>query len=133
MERAHRQDGVDGQSCFGFLRKNRRINSCDTNSAAYITLVRLHLEYCATSWCLHTVQSKQKLEMVKRRAARYRTNRYHNTSSDTDMLQNLNFETLESRRTKRQLVTIYTRYTIYSMSDSVNKDKLITVQSRVII
>ena len=38
--------------------------------------------------------------MVQRRAARYCTNRYHNTSSVTDMLQDLNWETLESRRIK---------------------------------
>ena len=44
---------------------------------------------------------------VQRRSTRYCTNRYHNTSSVTDMLQNLNWETLESRRTKLQLVMIY--------------------------
>ena len=88
----------------GFLRRNLRINSHDTKSASYITLVRPHLEYCASIWSPHTVQSKQKLEMVQRRAAMYCTNRYHNTSSVTDMLQDLNWETLESRRTKLQLV-----------------------------
>ena len=35
------------------------------------------------------------------------SNRYHNTSSITDMLQDLNLETLESRRTTLQLVMIY--------------------------
>ena len=45
--------------------------------------------------------------MVQGRAARYCTNRYHNTSSVTYMLQDPNWETLESRRTKLQLVMMY--------------------------
>ena len=94
-------------SDLGFLRRNLHINSCDTKSAAYITLVPPHLEYCASILSPHTVQSKQKLEMVQRRAARYCTNRYHNTSSVTEMLQDLNWKTLELRRTKLQLVMIY--------------------------
>ena len=94
-------------SVLGFLRRNLRINNRETKSSAYITLVRPHLEYCASIWSPHTDQSKQKLEMVQRRSARYCTNRYHNTSSVTDMLQDLNWETLESRRTKLQLVMIY--------------------------
>ena len=83
-------------SVLGFLRRNLRINSRDTKSAAYITLVWPHLEYCASIWSPHTVKSKQKLEMVQRMAARHCTctNGYHNTSSVTDMLQDLNWETL---------------------------------------
>ena len=94
-------------SVLGFLRRNPPINNRETKSSAYVTLVRPHLEYCASIWSSHTDQSKQKLEMVQRRSARYCTNRYHNTSSVTDMLQDLNWETLESRRTKLQLVMIY--------------------------
>ena len=91
----------------GFLRRNLRINNRDTKSAAYITMVRPQVEYCITVWSPHTAQAKQKLEMVQRRvAARYCTIRYHNTSSVTDMLQDLNWETLESRRTKLQLVLV---------------------------
>ena len=77
-------------SVLGFLRRNLRINNCETKSSAYVTLVLPHLEYCASIWSPHTNQSKQKLEMVQRRSARYCTNRYHNTSSVTDMLQDLN-------------------------------------------
>ena len=45
--------------------------------------------------------------MVQRRAARYVTNRYHNTSSVTSMLEHLDWETLSSRRTKAQLTMFY--------------------------
>ena len=90
-------------SVLGFLRRNLRINNRKTKSSAYVTLVRLHLEYRAYIWSPHTDQFKQKLGTVQRRSARYCTNRYHTTSSVTDMLQDLNWETLESRRTKSSL------------------------------
>lgn len=45
--------------------------------------------------------------MVQRRAARFTTNRYHNTSSVTDMLSSLNWESLESRRQKLQLALLF--------------------------
>ena len=66
-------------------------------------MVRPLLEYCSTVWSPHTKEYIQKIEMVRRRAARYVTNRYHNTSSVTSMLDHLEWETLESR-TKNQLI-----------------------------
>ena len=94
-------------SVLGYLRRYLRINNVDTKSSAYITLVRPHLEYCDSVWSPHTDKYSHKLEMVERRAARYCTNRYHNTSSVTDMLHDPNWETLESRRAKLQLVMMY--------------------------
>ena len=44
--------------------------------------------------------------MVQRRAARYVTNRYHNTSGVTSMLDHLEWEILESR-TKNQLIMFF--------------------------
>ena len=94
-------------STFGFLRRNLRVRSCDTKSAAYATLVGPTYVYCASVWNPHTVRSQYKLEMAQRRAATYCTNRHHDTSSVPDMLQDLGWETLESRRTKLQLATLY--------------------------
>ena len=94
-------------SMLGFLRRNLRINNSDTKTAAYKTLVRPNLEYCASVWSPYTATGKQKIEMVQRRAARYATNRYHNTSSVTDMLQDLDWESLESRRVKIQLTLLF--------------------------
>ena len=45
--------------------------------------------------------------MVQRRAARYATNRYRNTSSVTDMLEDLNWDTLETRRSKSQVTMMF--------------------------
>ena len=49
----------------------------------------------------------RKLEMIQRRAARYMTNRYRNTSSVSSMLDHLQWESLESRRSKIQLTLLY--------------------------
>ena len=61
----------------GFLRRNLRVNNRDTKAAAYKTLVRPNLEYCATVWSPYTDAGIRKIEMVQRRAARYATSSYH--------------------------------------------------------
>ena len=71
----------------GLLRRNLRISNSDTKTTAYKVL----------SWNLYTATGKHKLEMVQRQAARYATNCYHNT---TDMLQELDWESLESGESK---------------------------------
>ena len=91
----------------GFLKWNLQINNQYTKASAYFTLVRPNLEYCSTVWSPYTSQAKHKIEMVQRRAARYATNRYRNTSSVTDMLENLNWETQETRRTKSKLIMMF--------------------------
>ena len=91
----------------GFLRRNLRINNSDTKTVAYKTLVRPNLEYCASVWSPYTATCKQKIEMVQRQAARYATNRYHNTSSVTNMLQDLDWDSLEARRVKIQLALLF--------------------------
>ena len=65
----------------GFLRRNIRISNSETKATSYMTLVRPTLEYCASVWSTYSAQSTQKLEMVQRMAARYCTNRYHNTKT----------------------------------------------------
>ncbi|XP_052763343.1 uncharacterized protein LOC128223945 [Mya arenaria] len=96
-----------GNSTLGFLRRNLRISSEETKARAYNALVRPQLEYCSTVWNPYTKTHIRRLEMVQRRAARYVTKRYHNTSSVTSMLEDLGWETLESRRTKAQLTMMY--------------------------
>ena len=47
------------------------------------------------------------LEQVQRRAARYVTNRYHNTSSVSNMIGHLNWRSLADQRTYARLVMLY--------------------------
>jgi len=89
-------------STLGFLHRNLRISNTSVKSNAYTSLVRPHLEYCSPVWSPYIKNLTNKVEMVQRWAAIYATNRYHNTSSaTTTMLDQLDWETLEDRRTIR--------------------------------
>ena len=91
----------------GFLQRNLRISKRETKSSAYFVLVRPNLEYCSTVWSPHIKTGQHKVEMVQRRAARYVTSRYRNTSSVTDMLEEREWESLESRRVKARVTMLY--------------------------
>ena len=54
-----------------------------------------------------TQQQKLQIEKIQRRAARYVSNRYHNTSSVTDMMSDLNWAPLEVRRIRYRLIFFY--------------------------
>ena len=69
--------------------KEHMHKNSDTKAAAYKTLVQPNLEYCPSVWSPNTATGKQKIEMVQRLEASYATNRYHNASSVTNMLQDL--------------------------------------------
>ena len=94
-------------SMLGFLRRNLRSCSEDTKAKAYFSMVSSNLEYCSSVWNPHHKKQVEKLEMVQRRAARYTTSRFGYTSSVESMLQHLQWESLESRRTKIQLTLFY--------------------------
>ena len=83
------------------------MNSRETKASAYFTLVRPNLEYCSNGWSPYTIQAKEEIEMVQRRAARYATNKYGNMSSVTNMLEDLNWDTLETSRAKSQVTIMF--------------------------
>jgi hypothetical protein len=91
----------------GILKRNLYNAPTPIKEKAYFSLVRPHLEYCSTTWEPHQQYLCRKIEMVQRRAARFALNRYHNTSSVTDMLQQLNWPTLAQRRLSTRVCFIY--------------------------
>ena len=82
----------------GFLKRNLNISNPHLKELAYKSLVRPIVEYACTSWDPHQQNNIHRLEMIQRRAARYVKNRFHNTSSVSDMLHQLEWESLEYRR-----------------------------------
>ena len=91
----------------GFLKRNLPIHNPKLKEMAYIGLVRPILEYCAPVWDPHHKKYINEIEMVQRRAARFALNEYDRTSSVTEMLNRLNWESLEHRRRKARLVVFY--------------------------
>lgn len=91
----------------GLIRRNLSCCNRQTKTTAYCALVRPLLEYCHTIWDPHQQNSKDTLEKVQRRAARFIFNDYSRTSSVTNMLQQLEWDKLETRRTRARLQLIY--------------------------
>jgi len=103
---------IDNITCkanktLGFVRRNIKVSSPKIKSLAYFSLVRPLLEYSSPVWDPYTQIKIDQIEMVQRRAARYVTNRYHNTSSVTNMLDHLGWRSLALRRTDARLCLMY--------------------------
>jgi hypothetical protein len=96
---------------------------------AYKSLGRSNLEYCWTIWSPHTKKQKSEIEKVQRRAARYTTGKFHNTSSVTSMLDHLEWNSLETRRNIAKVTILYT---ITNNLVAINSDFYISSQTSLI-
>ena len=96
-----------GNRLLGFLRRNLKIGSKYVKEQAYKMLVRPSLEYACTVWDPHSETECYKIEKIQRRAARWVLSRHRNTSSVGDMLDILNWPTLEDRRKGARLKMLY--------------------------
>ena len=112
----------------GFLRRNLRQASEETKTQAYFTMVRSNLDYCSTIWSPYQRDQKHQIEMVQRRSACFVTNRYRNTSSVTNMLDYLGWESHEMRRSKLQLIVLYK--IVHGLIDIPPTDYLTQTSSR---
>ena len=90
-----------------FLKRNLQINNTKVKEAAYNGLIRPITDYCATVWDPYEKKYITQLEAIQRRAARFVNNNYDYRASVTDMISNLNWESLESRRQKARLSMLY--------------------------
>ncbi len=92
----------------GFLQRNFHSARPETKTAAYRTIVRPILEYSASAWDPYLQRDIQKIEAVQRRAARFVTNTYQKTPGTvTNIMANLQWETLEERRQNARLSMFY--------------------------
>ena len=91
-----------------FLRRNLWRYPVAVKQQMYYALVRPLLEYASSVWDPHTTSDIHKIEMVQRRAARFVIGNYSKTSGTvTNILQQLNWPTLEQRRKESRLINLY--------------------------
>ena len=98
---------VKANRTLGLLRRNLSHCDKDTKAAAYFALVRPILDYCSTVWDPYTQSQKNTIENVQRRAARFIFNNYSRQSSVSEMINDLNWDSLETRRLRARLVVLY--------------------------
>ena len=90
-----------------FLRRNLSKCSPSVKASAYLTLVRPIMEYAAVAWDPYQLNNICALEKIQRRAARWVMNDYNRYSSVSDMLHNLNWQSLQLRRRISRLWMFY--------------------------
>ena len=91
----------------GFVCRNLKVGNKRAKETAYKALIRPKLEYAASVWDPHTQADIKTLEKVQRRAARWVTSRYRQTSCVDSILTDLDWPTLQNRRKKAQLELFY--------------------------
>lgn len=91
----------------GLVRRTLGACSREVKEAAYMTLVRPQLEYATCAWNPHTSRNSDIIESVQRQAARFVTHQYDRQASVTSMLDNLKWDTLQTRRTLHQAEMFY--------------------------
>ena len=91
----------------GFVRRNIKTKMSKVRKTAYNTLVRPQLEYASAVWDPHTKVRTSQLEQVQRRAARWTASNYDWQASATQIVQDLEWCTLEQRRADACLCLFY--------------------------
>ena len=92
----------------GVIRRNLYKCSTHIESVAYTSLVRPILEYASAAWGPHSQNNIKTLERIQRQAARFCTNNYSGEpGSVTQLLQELGWETLQTRRKSKRITTLY--------------------------
>ena len=77
-------------------------------AVAYTSLVRPILEYASAAWDPHSQNNINTLERIQRQAARFCKNNYsREPGSVTKLLQELGWETLQTRRKHKRITTLY--------------------------
>ena len=103
------QTASKANKTLSFVRRNLKVDSssikkktCISSSSSSQTGVLLF-----SVWDTYTAENNYKLGKVQRRDVRYVCHRYHNTSSVTEMMDDLILPTLKERRTKTRQINFY--------------------------
>ena len=107
----------------GFIRRNLAFSHRNTKEVAYKNSVRPKLEYAAPIWSPYCKTQVLQMEKVQRTAAHWTCRRWRYTSSVGEMLDELQWPTLEARRDQSSLLFFYK---IHCGTMSFDKDKYLT-------
>ena len=91
----------------GFLRRNLYGCPKDLREQAYLSLVRSVLEYAAQVWDPHNKTVIRSIEAVQNRGARFVKRNHSTYASVSQMIKDLQWESLETRRKHLRLVLMY--------------------------
>lgn len=90
-----------------FVRRNLNVASAQTKELAFKSLVQPTVEYACSVWDPYEKVDVDKLEMVQRRGARFVKHRYQRRSSVTEMINDLQWVSLQDRRKNARLTLFY--------------------------
>jgi len=90
-----------------FLRRNLKYCPTKSKETAYFALVRSTVEYSSSVWNPHLKKDVVNLEKINRRAAWFVMNDDKLQSSVTEMLDKLEWPSLEHRRKNQRLTTMF--------------------------
>ena len=92
----------------GFIKRNLKRCPEQIKDQAYKSLVRPHVEYASSVWSPHQKYQVDKLEKVQRKAARFVKNCWiREEGVMTNILSDLKWDSLQTRREKARLVMFY--------------------------
>ena len=94
-----------GMSVMGLVKRNYRDLDAESFLLLYKTYIRPNLEYCVQVWSPHLKKDVQLLERVQRKSTKLE--RGLNKLSYQERLQRLGLTTLEERRERGDLITVY--------------------------
>ena len=109
----------------GFFRRNLTFAPRSTKEVAYKTLVRS--THAAPIWSPYCKTQIQQVEKVQKTAARWTCRRWGNTSSVGEMLDELQWPTLEALKDQSSLLFFHK---IHCGIKSIDKDKYLTPSKR---
>ena len=91
----------------GLIQRTLHAAPRSCKETAFKALVKPKLEYASTAWSPQTPGKKKLLESVQRKAARFVTREYSRAVKSDDIVRELKWDTLETRRNTNDVVMFY--------------------------